>query len=128
MHVIFVLLLVVLALPSLVGHRRVDGWPEMRVVEHVVPTVKEMGDACAVEARPGCTVFACALFYFDSNECHIWVTDETPTHLGLLEHERLHCAGYDHWWTPPGCGGISMEESLRAWKARGATSKSPEGP
>jgi hypothetical protein len=110
--------LVLLALPSMVGPTRVDGWPNLWVVEHVVPTMKEVGDACAADARPGCTVLACALFDFDAGECHIWVADETPTHLGLLTHERWHCAGYDHWWTPPGCGGKSMERLLREWRER----------
>ena len=109
-------LLVLLVLPSMVGSTKVEGWPELHVVEHVAPTVREVGDACAGEARPGCTVMACAIFDFGAGECHVWVTDETPTHLALREHERRHCEGYDHWWTPPGCGGRSMAELLREWR------------
>ena len=37
----------------------------------------------------------CAEVYFDLNECHIWVRSDFPS-PSVLEHERLHCKGYDH--------------------------------
>ncbi len=47
----------------------------------------------------------CALFLFDKGEAHIYVSAELPSNI-VLEHERLHAAGYDH------IGSTNMQRAL----------------
>jgi hypothetical protein len=90
-------------------HQPVPGWPQLKVVEHHVPHA-EMRDRCARFVSPFSSPEGCTLFYFDRREAHIYVSGELPT-PGVLEHERLHAAGYDH------VGSTNMLRVLRAWRA-----------
>ena len=89
-------------------HQRVPGWPELKVVEHHVAT-EEMLERCQRLVRfavpEGCT-----LFHFDRSEAHIYVRKDFPLSW-VLNHERLHAAGYDH------NGSTAMQRMLETWKA-----------
>ena len=87
-----------------IGHVKVDGWPELKVIEHHVRHV-DMVDRCASYAGTE----GCALFYLSRGECHIYVSAEFPS-ARVLEHERLHCAGYDHM------GSGNMRRMLKRWE------------
>lgn len=68
-------------------------FPHLRVIEHYV-SEGEMYDRCSkYVAMPR----ACAEFYFAQNECHIWYSKDWPPLRFMVEHEREHCAGFDHF-------------------------------
>src|ERR671919_3132816 len=75
-------------------HERVPGWPALKVVEHHVAHA-EMRDRCQRYAPPLSLAEGCTLFYLDQGEAHIYVSKDFPARW-VLEHERLHAAGYDH--------------------------------
>ena len=85
----------------------VPGWPELKIVEHHV-TRDEMLAQCQPWFRSGVPE-GCTLFHFDRNEAHIYVRNDF-TARWVLEHERLHAAGYDH------VGSTHMQRALEAWK------------
>jgi hypothetical protein len=92
------------------GHKRVEGWPELKVVEHHVSN-EEMRERCARYVGPFMSPEGCTLFYFDRSEAHIFVSKDFPSPR-VLEHERLHAAGYDH------IGSDGMQRMLDRWRAR----------
>jgi hypothetical protein len=100
---------------STMGHQRVEGWPALRIVEHRVPH-PEMRDRCARYVGFGMSPEACAEFYLDRNECHIWLSADFPPQKFIVDHERLHCAGYDH------TGSTNMAQALRRHQAAGVAS------
>ena len=51
---------------------------------------------CAKYVPFGLFPEACAEFYFDRGECHVWYSRQFPPLQYVKEHERLHCRGYDH--------------------------------
>ena len=65
-------------------------WPNLAVAEHVVSS-HAMLDACMPYMGFLQFPLACAIIFFEKLTCDIYVTG--PAHL---EHERMHCAGYDH--------------------------------
>lgn len=80
-------------------------WPALRVIEHHL-MVGEVYDRCWQYVSPGMKVAAvlllappivhgCAEIDFRMGECHIYVRGDIPE-PDVLEHERLHCQGYDH--------------------------------
>ena len=85
----------------------VPGWPELKVVEHHV-TRDEMLAQCQHLSRNGVPE-GCTLYYLDRNEAHIYVRNDFPGRW-VLEHERLHAAGYDH------VGSTAMRRMLETWK------------
>jgi hypothetical protein len=80
---------------TMVGHERVHGWPQMQIVEHHVPHAV-MRERCAKYVGFGMTPEACAEFDFAGNRCHLWFSADFPPNRWMIEHERLHCRGYDH--------------------------------
>ena len=90
-------------------HEPVPGWPQLKVVEHHVSHA-EMRDRCARFVSPFSSPEGCTLFYLDRGEAHIYVSGELPT-PGVLEHERLHAAGYDH------VGSSNLVRVLQAWRS-----------
>lgn len=89
-------------------HQPVPGWPQLKVVEHHVSHA-EMRDRCARFVSPFSFPEGCTLFYLDRREAHIYVSGDLPS-PGVLEHERLHAAGYDH------VGSTNMLRVLQAWR------------
>jgi hypothetical protein len=92
------------------SHKRVEDWPELKVIEHHVST-HEMRDRCAKYVGPLMTPEGCTLFYLDRGEAHIFVSKEFPSER-VLEHERLHAAGYDH------LGSEGMQRMVERWRER----------
>jgi hypothetical protein len=95
---------------TVVGHERVEGWPALEIVEHHVPH-HVMRDRCMRYAPPGMSPEACAEFDFGANQCHIWFSADFPPPQAFVEHERLHCQGFDH------AGETVMERALAAYLA-----------
>jgi hypothetical protein len=91
-------------------HERVPGWPDLKVVEHHVAH-EEMRERCAPFMPAYMSPEGCTIFQLDVGEAHIYVSKDFPNRL-VLEHERLHAAGYDH------IGSDHMQRILGRWKAR----------
>jgi hypothetical protein len=92
---LLIFFLVFLSGCTVVGHERVEGWPALEIVEHHVPH-HVMRNRCAPYAPPLMNVEACAQFDFAARKCHIWFSADFPPPQAFVDHERLHCQGYDH--------------------------------
>jgi hypothetical protein len=95
---------------TVIGHEKVQGWPALEIVEHYVPHA-QMRDRCARYVSAFASPEACAEFHFAERQCHIWYSADFPPSRALIEHERLHCRGYDH------IGANSMQAMLERWQA-----------
>jgi hypothetical protein len=95
-----------------IGHEQVEGWPRLQMVEHYVPHAQMRSRCARYVVRFGTDPRACAEFNFSAGRCDIWYSAELGPRPELIEHERLHCAGYDH----PGEG--AMKGMLAAWRSR----------
>lgn len=83
------------ACASIIGHEKVAGWPQLAVYEHYVPHA-QMRERCARYVGFGSLPVACAQFRLAERRCDIWYSADFPPSRDIIEHERLHCAGYDH--------------------------------
>ena|SRR5260221_2320045 len=92
------------------GPQRVQGWPELTIVEHYVPQ-QEMYRRCATYAGPGMSPLACAEFDFGESRCDIWLSADSWLRYFVVEHERRHCQGYEH------AGQRVMEERLTRYRS-----------
>ena len=99
---------------TIVGHEKVLGWPELTVREHYVPH-RVMRDKCAKYVPFGMSPDACMEFNLNAGTCDIWYSADFPPGPGVVEHERLHCRGYDH------IGGTVLSRAVAAWKQNLAT-------
>jgi len=90
-------------------HVRVADWPELRVIEHHVG-YREMAAHCRKYVGFLMTPLGCTEFNFAAGEAHIYVTPDLPLGKNVLEHERLHAAGYDH------VGSTQMAELWHKWE------------
>jgi hypothetical protein len=113
----FALAFLALSACTVVGHEKVQSWPQMEIVEHHVPHAV-MRERCAKYVGFGMTPEACAEFDFAGNRCHLWFSADFPPNRWMLEHERLHCQGYDH------IGMTTMAEMLARWQAAAPESAS----
>ena len=110
--------LFVLPACTIMGHEKVQGWPELEIVEHRVPVV-EMRERCSKYVGPGTVAEACAEFDLQNRRCHIWFASDFPPSKAIVEHERLHCAGYDH------IGDDNMRTILARFRARERLAERP---
>lgn len=94
---------------SIDQHNRVPGWPELKIVEHRVPTA-QLWERCQRYVPRFSLPAGCTIFYFSRGEAHIYVSDAEQSPL-VLQHERLHAQGYDH------VGSTGMQRALQAWRA-----------
>src|SRR5688572_14016612 len=99
---------------SAIEHQRVEGWPELQIVEHRVPA-EEMVSRCQKYTGAASLPLACAEFKLAARRCDIWLS-ESFAPRAIVEHERLHCAGYDH------VGSTNMKRFLEAHQGEGVTS------
>ena len=90
-------------------HERVPGWPELKVVEHHVAHA-EVRNRCQRYTPPLSLPLGCTIFNLNVSEAHIYVSKDFPAQW-VLEHERLHAAGYDH------VGSTNMLRLLEDWNA-----------
>ena len=86
---------VIAACTTIDSHEKVAGWPELKLVEHYVPD-QVMRERCSKYMAFGFLAEACSEFYFDRGECHVWYSADYRPPQFVVEHERLHCRGYDH--------------------------------
>ena len=92
-----------------IGHEKVEGWPELEIFEHRVSS-DEMYQRCSKYVAFGMLPMACAEFNLATRRCDIWlVKDFAPKNI--VEHERLHCLGYDH------VGETAMRDFLTRYRA-----------
>jgi hypothetical protein len=110
MQMRLVLLAALLGGCTAIGHERVEGWPALEIVEHHVPHA-EMRDRCVRYTGFGMSPEACAEFDLAHRKCHIWFSADFPPQRFIIQHERLHCAGYDHM------GSTNMARYLRIYQA-----------
>ena len=114
MRILYVLLAALLPACSTMEHERVEGWPELQIVEHYVPA-EAMLQRCSKYAGFGSVPLACAEFNLATRRCDIWLS-QGMAWKSLVEHERLHCRGYDH------VGETNMRDFLARYQAAtGAT-------
>ena len=92
---IFLLAALLAGCTTIEKHERVEGWPKLQIVEHYVPN-SVMRDKCAPYVGFGMSPEACAEFNLYTRTCHIWFSADFPPPRFIVEHERMHCAGYDH--------------------------------
>ena len=90
-----VLFLLFLGACTTIGHEKVEDWPQLAVHEHYVPH-HVMRDRCVKYTSWGMSPEACAEFNLVERRCDIWFSADFPPPKAFIEHERLHCAGYDH--------------------------------
>jgi hypothetical protein len=105
---------------STVGHERVEGWPELTIVEHRV-SASEMYDRCRKYVGFGALPMACAEFNLATRRCDIWLIQGFAPR-SIVEHERLHCRGHDH------VGETSMRDFLARWQAYQAAVGASQAP
>lgn len=110
-----VVLAMVASACTMVGHQQVAGWPKMTIVEHYVPEA-EMRERCAKYVGFGMSPQACAEFHFGANRCDLWFSADFPPTRAMVEHERLHCEGYDH------VGMGTMADMLARYRGDGSAS------
>ena len=91
------------------NHNRVPDWPELKIIEHRVPTA-EMWERCQRYVPRFSLPAGCTMFYFSRGEAHIYVSDTDESSL-VLQHERLHARGYDH------IGSTGMARALQSWRS-----------
>jgi hypothetical protein len=104
-----------------IGHERVEGWPSLEIVEHHVAH-NVMRSRCVKYVGFGMTPIACAEFDLAARRCHVWFSADLPPPPSVIEHERLHCQGYDH------PGESTMRNILARFNARQALANRDEGP
>ena len=70
----------------------------------------EMMQRCRRYAGPGALPLACAEFNLAARRCDIWLSQSFAPR-SLVQHERLHCTGYDH------VGSTNMQRFLQQYHA-----------
>ena len=91
-------------------HEPVADWPILTVYEHYVPH-HVMRDRCAKYTAFGSSPEACAEFNLVERRCDLWFSADFPPMKAVIEHERLHCEGYDH------VGSTNMRDFLAVYLA-----------
>lgn len=96
-------------------HKRVTGWPNLKVTEHRVNfalvVMRCYKYQSLLSKALGTIPGACAEINFDAGTCDIWL-GQGEYDAGLIQHEREHCAGGDH------IGDTTLADALAAYKAR----------
>ena len=102
-----------------VGHEKVEGWPDLMIVEHRV-SAGEVYDRCRKYVAFGMLPLACAEFNLATQRCDIWLMDGFAPR-SVVEHERLHCQGQDH------VGETAMRDFLARYRAATAGAAAAAG-
>jgi len=67
-----------------IGHEKVEGWPQLTVVEHYVPH-HVMRDRCVKYASWGTAPEACAEFNLVEQRCDVWFSADFPPLQAFLD-------------------------------------------
>lgn len=94
---------------TVVGHEKVEGWPDLMIVEHRV-SAGAVYDRCRKYVAFGMLPMACAEFNLATRRCDIWLMEGFAPR-SVVEHERLHCQGHDH------VGETAMRDFLTRYRA-----------
>ena len=92
---------------SVMGHQQVEGWPSLRILEETVADEIMVARCSRYDPVP----FACAEIFMDAGICRITLSERFAPEW-IKEHERLHCAGFDHF------GSSSMKGILERYLKR----------
>lgn len=79
-------------------------WPQLEEVVASVPESEVKRVCASANLMVG---YACTKVVFPERRCYIYLASADPA---VLEHERLHCRGYDH------PGEASMRDAWVKWK------------
>lgn len=71
-----------------------------------------MRDKCSKHVGFGMSPLACAEINLYAGTCDIWFSADFPPGDSIIEHERLHCQGYDH------IGGNLLKRAHAEWQNR----------
>ncbi len=83
-------------------------FPKLSIVVHQVSHT-EMLERCQDALwKP----LACAETNFKNMVCDIWYSDDVPPTKAIIDHEELHCKGYDH------VGESSIRDAWEKYKQR----------
>lgn len=107
----YLIALALLAGCTVMGHEKVEGWPDLTVVEHYVPH-HEMRDICVPYTPWGMSPEACADINLTTGFCDIWYSADFPPQCFIIKHERMHCEGYDH------VGSTQLKDTLKQWQQK----------
>lgn len=77
------------------SHSRIDGWPELKTTAHYLPH-KEMREICTQYAPPLMSPEACTVVDLCKLTCDMFYSRDFPPPQYIIEHEELHCQGYEH--------------------------------
>jgi hypothetical protein len=92
---IAILFLLFLPACTMIGHEKVENWPQLTIYEHHVPH-HVMRNVCVKYAPWGMSPEACAEFNLAERRCDLWFSADFPPPAFMVRHERMHCEGYDH--------------------------------
>jgi uncharacterized protein YceK len=70
-------------------------FPRLEVSVNYVPH-HQMRDICSKYIPAFASPEACMEWDFSKKTCTIWLSKDFPPHPSVVEHEKLHCKGYDH--------------------------------
>jgi len=70
-----------------------------------------MREHCVRYVGFGQSPAACAEFDFAQHRCDIWYSADFPPQPFIVEHERMHCRGYEH------AGEHHLSEAWHRWQA-----------
>ena len=104
---------------TVVGHEKVEGWPDLMIVEHRV-SASAVYDRCRKYVAFGMLPMACAEFNLATRRCDIWLMEGFAPR-SVVEHERLHCQGHDH------VGETAMRDFLTRYRAATAGATAAAG-
>jgi len=94
-----------------IGHKPPPAdWPKLTVSEHKVG-FWELQKICGSLGGGLITQhFGCAWIYFHNMTCEIYYASDDEYGVMVLEHEREHCKGKDHY------GASTMADAWTDWK------------
>lgn len=88
-------------------------WPKLQVSIHKVG-FWEMQKICGGSYLSGVLTqyMGCAWIYFDKGTCEVYyAADDKESAANVIEHEVMHCEGYDH------IGSSTLKDGWEQWKA-----------
>ena len=87
-----------------------SGWPALRIVIVDDPYADKGIEVYCSPSNLFAYHMACAVPDFAQQTCFIYARSRDKW---LIDHEKLHCAGYDH------PGGSSIRKIMNYWKSQG---------
>jgi len=114
---VFIALLLVMALGACtainVHQKPPSDWPKLNVSIHKVG-FRELQKICGGSYAIGLLTqyMGCAWIYFEKGTCEVYyAADDKDSATHVIEHEVMHCEGYDH------IGSSALADGWGEWKA-----------